>query len=220
MARYGLDGFWIQQGGSGKHSFGLGAEWDRYSEHPNCKHRMKMEMAGQHERFPCCGHAQWSEDLQLILSCALPPVLIVLGDFTPSLPSLSVVSMRNVSLFHYFFIVWFQKISILPPRKRFAVWPTIPLSGFSKIGSQNLPPPPPRWEFPTFSHTLWKYCYLLLKWAKKEFCSLGCQILWVSSIFCWNVQQIREFLMRTPYALKSQTNFVSFHVFSVEFYNR
>ena len=100
-------------------------------------------MAGQHERFPCCGHAQWSEDLQLILSCALPPVLIVLGDFTPSLPSLSVVSMRNVSLFHYFFIVWFQKISILPPRKRFAVWPTIPLSGFSKIGSQNLPPPPP-----------------------------------------------------------------------------
>ena len=52
MARYGLDGFWIQQEGSCKHiSFGLGVEWDRCSEHPNCKHRVKMEMAGYHFFF-------------------------------------------------------------------------------------------------------------------------------------------------------------------------
>ena len=34
--------------------------------------------------------------------------------------------------------MWFQKISIRPPWKGFAVWPPSPLN-FSKIGTQNLP---------------------------------------------------------------------------------
>ena len=43
----------------------------------------------------------------------------------------------------------------------FQYWPPPP----------NLPPSPP--EFQEFLHTLWKYCYLLLKWTNKKFCSLG-----------------------------------------------
>ena len=52
----------------------------------------------------------------------------------------------------FYFIVWFQKISIPPPPppwKGFAVRPSLP-SGFSKIGPQNLPHPTPLRNFQTF----------------------------------------------------------------------
>ena len=41
---------------------------------------------------------------------------------------------------HCYLNVWFQKISIPPPWKGFAVWPPLP-SGFSKISPQIYPPP-------------------------------------------------------------------------------
>ena len=49
--------------------------------------------------------------------------------------------------------MWFQKISIPPPRKGFAIWPPLP-SGFSKISPQNLPPPLPSGISKIFAHTL------------------------------------------------------------------
>ena len=41
---------------------------------------------------------------------------------------------------HCYLNVWFQKISIPPPWKGFAIWPPLP-SGFSKISPQIYPPP-------------------------------------------------------------------------------
>ena len=68
--------------------------------------------------------------------------------FDPAILQMS--SMASVVL-AYFTIVWFQKISIPPPPhgRDLPYDPPFP-SGFSKIGPQNLPPPPSLWNFQNF----------------------------------------------------------------------
>ena len=51
------------------------------------------------------------------------------------------IQMKPLQQYMYFHIMWFQKISIPPPRKGFAVCPPPLPSGISKIGPQNLAPP-------------------------------------------------------------------------------
>ena len=55
------------------------------------------------------------------------------------------IQMKPLQQYMYFHIVWFQKISIPPSRKGFAVWPPLP-SGISKIGPPNLPPSLPDFQ--------------------------------------------------------------------------
>ena len=80
-------------------------------------------------------------------------------------------------------------------------------SGFSKISPQNLHPFPP--EFPKFSHTPWKNCYLT---RMPNF---------VSFILYFLLNCITD--KRIPYtnSLCAQITdkFCEFHVFSVKFYN-
>ena len=112
--------------------------------------------------------------------------------------------------------VWFQKISVPPPRKEFAVWPPFP-SGFSKIGTQNLPP------FPSgiskiFAHPL-EILLSLIEVNKEEV--LFTRMPNFVSFMYFLLNCITD--KRIPYAnsLCAQVTdkFCAFHVISVEFYN-
>ena len=105
--------------------------------------------------------------------------------------------------------MWFQKISIPPPRKGFAVYPPSPLD-FSKIGPKIYSPSPP--EFPKFFAHSSEILLSLIEVNKVVL--LARMPNFVSFMyFLLNCITDRQILMPTPYALKSQTNFVSFMYF-------
>ena len=113
--------------------------------------------------------------------------------------------------------VWFQKISIPPLWKRFALWPSLP-SGFSKIGPSNLAPLPARIS-KIFTHPL--QILLSLTEVNKEVVLFTTMPNFVS-FMCFLLNCITD--KRIPYAnsLCAQVTdkFCEFHVFSVEFDNR
>ena len=122
--------------------------------------------------------------------------------------------------------VWFQTISIPPPRKGFTVWPPA-LWIFPKSDPKIYPPPLRNFQnfctpleillslievnkevvlftrMPNFV----SFMYILLNcitdrqipYAKLLMRSGHKQILWVSCIFCWILQQISEFLLRSSH---------------------
>ena len=112
--------------------------------------------------------------------------------------------------------VWFQKISIPPLWKRFAVWLPLP-SGFSKIGPSNFAPPPTRIS-KIFTHPL----QILLSLTEVNKVVLFTRMPNFVSFMCFLWNCITD--KRIPYAnsLCAQVTdkFCEFHVFSVEFDNR
>ena len=112
--------------------------------------------------------------------------------------------------------VWFQKTSIPPPQKGFAVWPPFP-SAFSKIGPQNLPPLPSR-IFKLFVHPL--EILLSLIEVGKEVVLFTRMPNFVSFIY-FPLNCITD--KRIPYAnslcAQVMAQFCAFYVISVEFYN-
>ena len=116
---------------------------------------------------------------------------------------------------HCYLNVWFQKISIPPPWKGFAIWPPLP-SGFSKISPQIYPPP--LRNFQNFCTPL--EILLSLIEVNKEVVLFTRMPNFVSFPYfllnCITGKQI-------PYANSLWTQvtdkFCAFHVISVEFYD-
>ena len=117
-------------------------------------------------------------------------------------------TLINVPLF-----VWFQKISIPPLPKGFAVLPPLP-SGFSKIGPQNLSPPPPLWSFQNFRMHPLEILLSLIEVNREVVLLTRTPNFVIFMYFLLNCLTDK----RIPYvnsfnALKSQTNFVSLMYF-------
>ena len=89
-------------------------------------------------------------------------------------------------------------------------------SGFSKIGPQNLSPP---LEFPKFLHTLWKYCYLLLKWTEVVLFTRTPNFV-IFMYFLLNCITDKRIPYVNSLCAQVTNKFCESHVFSVEFCKR
>ena len=109
--------------------------------------------------------------------------------------------------------MWFQKISIPPPRKGFAIWPPLP-SGFSKISPQNLPPLPSGIS-KIFAHTL----EILIE-VNKEIVLFPRMPNFVSFVyFLLNCITDKRIPYENSLCAQVTDKFCAFHVISIEFYN-
>ena len=116
--------------------------------------------------------------------------------------------------------MWFQKISIPPPRKGFAVCPPPLPSGFSKIGPQNLPPLPSGIS-QIFVHPL-EILLSLIEVNKEVVLFPGMPNFLSFMYFLLNCITDKRIPYANSLALKYfqvTDKFCAFHVISIEFYN-
>ena len=130
------------------------------------------------------------------------------------------IHMKSLQQYIYFHTVWFQKISIPPPWKGFAVWTPSHLD-LPRLTPKIYPPPPtsPPRNSKIFAHPL-ELLLSLIEVNKQVV--LFTRVPHFVSFMYFLLNSITDNLIPHANFLYAEvTNkFCEFHVFSVEFYNR